>query len=312
MRLKLFSSGDVVALRRAAHPRAPGRQGRRTSARTRSRPPTENRPGSTTSACRPTPRISSGCAISCTTRSSACGAARSRTTASTAWSSSHPDRPRGVDHPAVAKYLRQAGLGFSDAYIERTVTGHPDIARLLIELFEARLDPGRADHEISDRIATEIEEALDAVPSLDEDRILRRFLNLVQRDRCAPTTSRTDADGGPHPYLSFKLDSARDRRPAAAPAAVRDLRLLAARRGRAPARRQGGARRHPLVGPARGLPHRDPGPDEGADGEERRHRAGRLEGRLRRQAPAERRRPRGAAGRRRSPATRRSCAACST
>ena len=37
---------------------------------------------------------------------------------------------------AVAKYLRQAGLGFSDAYIERTVTGHPDIARLLVELFE--------------------------------------------------------------------------------------------------------------------------------------------------------------------------------
>ena len=32
---------------------------------------------------------------------------------------------------------------------------------------------------------------------------------------------------------------------------------------------------HPLVGPPRGLPHRDPRPDEGADGEERRHRPGR-------------------------------------
>ena len=57
---------------------------------------------------------------------------------------------------AVAKYLRQAGLGFSDAYIERTVTGHPDIARLLVELFEARLHPDKARqrHLRADRHAT--------------------------------------------------------------------------------------------------------------------------------------------------------------
>ena len=54
-------------------------------------------------------------------------------------------------------------------------------------------------------------------------------------------------------------------------------------RGHPPARRQGGARRHPLERPARRLPHRDPRPDEDADGEERGHRAGRLEGRLRAQ-----------------------------
>ena len=72
--------------------------------------------------------------------------------------------------------------------------------------------------------------------------------------------------------------------PAAAPA-VRDLRALAAGGGRAPARRDGRARRPALVGPARGLPHGDPRPDEGADGQERRDRAGRVQGRLRRQAP---------------------------
>ena len=55
--------------------------------------------------------------------------------------------------------------------------------------------------------------------------------------------------------------------------------------GRAPARRAGRARRPALVGPARGLPHRDPRPDEGADGQERADRAGRREGRLRGQAP---------------------------
>ncbi len=107
---------------------------------------------------------------------------------------------------AVAKYLRQAGLGFSDAYIERTVIGHPDIARLLVELFNARLDPARHDRDLADKIATEIEEALDAVPSLDEDRILRSFLSVV-RAIVRTNAFQTTPDGKPHPYLSFKLDS---------------------------------------------------------------------------------------------------------
>ena len=63
--------------------------------------------------------------------------------------------------------------------------------------------------------------------------------------------------------------------------------LLAARRGRAPARRHGRARRPALVGPARGFPHRGPRPDEGADGQERADRPGRVQGRLRGQAPAD-------------------------
>ena len=61
-------------------------------------------------------------------------------------------------------------------------------------------------------------------------------------------------------------------------------------------------RRAALVGPPGGLPHRDPRPGQGAGGEERRHRAGRREGRVRRQGPASadrrcRRRPRRAAHR---------------
>ncbi|HYB27089.1 MAG TPA: NAD-glutamate dehydrogenase [Solirubrobacteraceae bacterium] len=107
---------------------------------------------------------------------------------------------------AAAKYLRQAGIGFSDAYIERTLTGHPNIARLLVELFNARLDPDSAAEALAERIATEIEEALDAVPSLDEDRILRSFLSVI-RAVVRTNAFQTDRDGKPHPYLSFKLDS---------------------------------------------------------------------------------------------------------
>ncbi len=107
---------------------------------------------------------------------------------------------------AVAKYLRQAGIGFSDAYMQRTLTGHPDIARLVVELFNARLDPDNAESELAERIATEIEEALDAVPSLDEDRILRSFLSVV-RSIIRTNAFQTGSDGKPRPYLSFKLDS---------------------------------------------------------------------------------------------------------
>jgi glutamate dehydrogenase len=56
-------------------------------------------------------------------------------------------------------------------------------------------------------LCTRIENALETVENLDEDRILRRYLNIVQ------STLRTNfyqtADGGgPKPYVSFKLDSA--------------------------------------------------------------------------------------------------------
>src|SRR5690242_21352976 len=62
------------------------------------------------------------------------------------------------------------------------------------------------------------------------------------------------------PYTT--LFRSHDRRVAGAAALVRDLRLQPAH-GRHPSpRRAGGARRHPLVRPARGFPHRDPRPDE--------------------------------------------------
>src|SRR5471030_3130394 len=67
----------------------------------------------------------------------------------------------------------------------------------------------------------------------------------------------------------------------------RDLRVLAPLRRPAPARRSRRARRPALVGPHGRLPHRSARPRQGADGEERRRRAGRRQGRLRLQADAE-------------------------
>ena len=109
---------------------------------------------------------------------------------------------------AYCKYLRQAAIPFSQAYMEATLLANLEITEAIVALFEAIFDPepdDRRDRRIK-ALSTKIETALDAVENLDEDRILRRYLNVVQ------STLRTNcyqpgADGAPKPYLSFKIDS---------------------------------------------------------------------------------------------------------
>ena len=87
---------------------------------------------------------------------------------------------------AYAKYMRQGNSPFALDYIEDALRNNVDITRLLVQLFEARFDPGStnlaADAEARTARVEEIEgrigRALDDVASLDEDRILRRFLHL--------------------------------------------------------------------------------------------------------------------------------------
>ena len=109
---------------------------------------------------------------------------------------------------AYAKYLRQAGYRFSQAYLESALRANTQVVRLLVSLFEARFDPAfgrdRAGAEMG--IVQDLEQAFDAVASLDEDRILRSFLLLML------ATVRTnywqlDAAGAPKDYLSLKIES---------------------------------------------------------------------------------------------------------
>jgi glutamate dehydrogenase len=111
---------------------------------------------------------------------------------------------------AYAKYQRQAGSVFSQRYLESTFIAYPEIARLLVTLFETRFSPrleageterGRLAGELVDKITT----LLDEVDSLDQDRILRSYLTLIQ------ATLRTSffqrgPDGRPKSYVAFKLD----------------------------------------------------------------------------------------------------------
>ena len=90
------------------------------------------------------------------------------------------------------RYLRQVGFRFSASYIAHTLVRQSAIARLLVELFDARFDPALGTDTVARAAAAgEIRalllERLDAVPSLDEDRICRAFLTLID------ATARTNA-----------------------------------------------------------------------------------------------------------------------
>ncbi len=116
---------------------------------------------------------------------------------------------------AYAKYLRQGGTAFSQAYIEQCLTSNTHLARLLVALFEARFDPHRnaagpgqsatGSEELVDGLLEEIAGALDAVASLDQDRILRSLLGAI-RATLRTSYFQTDADGRPKSYVAFKLD----------------------------------------------------------------------------------------------------------
>ncbi|TQS44177.1 NAD-glutamate dehydrogenase [Cryptosporangium phraense] len=111
---------------------------------------------------------------------------------------------------AYAKYLRQAGSRWSQEYVERVLAENPQIARMLVDLFTARFDPnfrGDADARAAagDALLVSLTEALDAVQSLDADRILRSVLTLITATLRTNHFQRGRA-GRHKPYLSFKID----------------------------------------------------------------------------------------------------------
>ncbi|HWY64408.1 MAG TPA: NAD-glutamate dehydrogenase domain-containing protein, partial [Rhizomicrobium sp.] len=119
---------------------------------------------------------------------------------------------------AIGKFLRQAAMTFSLAYMQQALVRNPDVAVLLVSLFYARNDPRLRDGhlqvpEIDKRIAA----ALKDVPSLDDDRIIRRFKNVI--DAVLRTNFfQQDGEGLARPAMAMKFDSAKlDELPAPRP-----------------------------------------------------------------------------------------------
>ncbi len=111
---------------------------------------------------------------------------------------------------AYSRYLRQAGLPFSQVYVERCLAAQPHIARLLADLFVARLSPQQGDSGADDTQAVAIGNALSAalaqVSNLDDDRILSGFRAVIEAT-LRTNAWQTGADGLPKDYLSFKISS---------------------------------------------------------------------------------------------------------
>jgi glutamate dehydrogenase len=112
---------------------------------------------------------------------------------------------------AISRFLRQVRIPYSQDYMWTTLRKHVGIAEQIVELFHARFDPSldltaEARREREQAVRAKIEEALEAVASLDEDRIIRRFVNAVQS---AVRTSfyQVDTDGQPKATIAIKYES---------------------------------------------------------------------------------------------------------
>lgn len=109
---------------------------------------------------------------------------------------------------AYGRYLRQAGVPYSQGFIAAALNRYPHIARNLHDMFWTRFDPdqpAKTDRTAAvAEISAEIEHELQHVPSLDDDRIIRRYRNLIE------STLRTNAFAPPPAdgvrSLAFKLD----------------------------------------------------------------------------------------------------------
>ncbi|MDP3814732.1 NAD-glutamate dehydrogenase [Pseudomonas sp.] len=111
---------------------------------------------------------------------------------------------------AYARYLKQIRLGFDLSYIASTLVNHADIAKELVRLFRTRFYLARklAGNDLADKqqkLEQAILAALDNVAVLNEDRILRRYLDLIKAT-LRTNFYQTDASGAPKSYFSFKLN----------------------------------------------------------------------------------------------------------
>jgi glutamate dehydrogenase len=109
---------------------------------------------------------------------------------------------------AFARYLRQLRIPYSHEMIAATMMTYPQTAQKIYALFYARHNPKSASNRSKEMLALEasILEDLTNINVLEDDRIIRRYLNLVQSS-LRTNYFQKDAQGNAKPYLSIKFDS---------------------------------------------------------------------------------------------------------
>ncbi|MEE6178539.1 NAD-glutamate dehydrogenase [Mycobacterium sp. 050134] len=109
---------------------------------------------------------------------------------------------------AYAKYLRQAGFPYSQSYIESVLGEHPSTVRSLVTLFEALFDPERSSaSRDAQAAAAAVAQDIDALVSLDTDRILRAFASLVQATLRTNYFVTREGSARRRNVLALKLDA---------------------------------------------------------------------------------------------------------
>jgi glutamate dehydrogenase len=112
---------------------------------------------------------------------------------------------------ALAHFLRQTRVPYAQAYIAATLLRYPLIAQTLVDLVYVKFDPRLADAEREQRetkAKAAAEMGLSSVSSLEDDRILRRMLNLV--DAAVRTNFfQIGQSGLPRETIAFKFASKR-------------------------------------------------------------------------------------------------------
>ncbi|GJL80883.1 MAG: NAD-glutamate dehydrogenase [marine bacterium B5-7] len=108
---------------------------------------------------------------------------------------------------AYAKYLKQIRVRYGQDYIMETLNGNPQMCAKLAEYFHQRFDTKITDDRTThlESIRSELNEGLEQIVNLDEDRIISSYINLIE------STIRTNfyqpGETDAHKsYVSFKLD----------------------------------------------------------------------------------------------------------
>ncbi len=111
---------------------------------------------------------------------------------------------------AYARYAKQIRVGFSQQFIADTLVKHLHITDLLIQCFHARFGTGEsvdpADEKEFEQRLQNVRDELENVQLLNEDRILRQYMSLIE-NTVRTNYYRTNDEGKPLGYLSFKLDT---------------------------------------------------------------------------------------------------------
>jgi glutamate dehydrogenase len=109
-----------------------------------------------------------------------------------------------------AKYLRQAGFPYSQSHIESVVNENPHTARSLVTLFEALFDPDPSSSPKSrdaQAAAAAVASDIDALVSMDTDRVLRAFAELIQATLRTNYFVTQEWSARSSNVLSLKLDA---------------------------------------------------------------------------------------------------------